>query len=315
LVRGGRFGLSFDGSAAWGNQNFGVQVTGTGSRVVGALVSGNNGPGIIVDGGTGVAISDCVVGLSAGQTGALPNTRSGISVTSSAKHTIVHNNTIGGNRDFGLQIWGNMAWVEGNRVGVDETTQVALGNLLGGVYVVSNNVTIISNVVSGNLGSGVVMLGSFGLARGNVIGMDASRTLALPNRNKACFISGSFCTLDANYFPSTTSNPIGIESIRCLQFINSFKIKLVDACLFLPRWCSILVSGWNATITGNQIGVQASTAQLQFARKHATAVYCYVAHGAVLLFVFFFSFSIFFSSFFFLSFIFFNFFFPFFYFL
>ena len=206
LVRGGWFGVSPDGMSAWGNQNFGVQLTGVGSSITRALVSGNKGHGIVLDSSENITVANCVVGLSALENIALPNSQYGVHITFSATRASVLNSTISGNGQFGIFSQGLLAWIEGNRVGVDSTTQIAFANILGGVSVFSSNATIFENVVSGNFGSGISIMGTFVVAKCNIFGMDLSKTVALPNHNKACFISGSFCVVDNNFFAESTLN-------------------------------------------------------------------------------------------------------------
>ncbi len=113
-------------------------------------------------------------------------------------------NVISGNNTNGLEIAGNPApnvLVAGNYIGVDVTGAAPLGNGNQGINLDSNNVTIggsapgAGNVISANGGIGLVLGSSAGsmvaIVQGNLIGTDASGTIAMGNGDRAIHVGAA----------------------------------------------------------------------------------------------------------------------------
>ena len=97
-------------------------------------------------------------------------------------------NLISGNSGYGILVSGmqtTLTQIVGNLIGVDPTGAVARPNLLDGIALVGGaNHEIVgpSNLISGNLGNGIEILGGSGdLIAGNAIGTNLARSLPIGN--------------------------------------------------------------------------------------------------------------------------------------
>lgn len=183
----------------------GIKLWNTASSVIGGdtnadrnVIAGNTGYGIyILDSATNVVRGNYIGVKDDGLT-ALPNS-SGVYVSNSTGNTIGgstagRRNVISGNTSNGVYVVGNENVVMGNYVGTDISGTVAIpnGNIgvrigNGGEAVSSGNIIGGSAAGQGNLISGN---GSYGIQavvsdlttiQGNTIGLDASKTAAIPN--------------------------------------------------------------------------------------------------------------------------------------
>src|SRR5262249_5164703 len=140
---------------------------------LGNTISGNNGDGILLQGGSNIAIqNNNTIGLNRVQTAALGNAGNGIhaeAVESDGDHTPVTEltisvggavgNTISANKRHGIDLNGtNGATIQGNWIGTNGAGTVALGNGGDGIQLGDgdSSVTIGSllagpnNIISGN---------------------------------------------------------------------------------------------------------------------------------------------------------------------
>jgi hypothetical protein len=99
-------------------------------------------------------------------------------------------NVISGNLGDGLFISASRILIQGNLIGTDASGSQALGNVNGlslSAFAFSNTVggaeAGAGNLISGNLGDGIVLAGGSNLVQGNRVGADASGTRPLGNRN------------------------------------------------------------------------------------------------------------------------------------
>ena len=177
------------------------------------MISGNNGDGVEINGSgtTGNVVAGNLIGTDVTGTVALGNLVHGVLIDTNASGNLIGGTTasarniISANADSGVQIYdANDNLVEGNFIGTDRTGTVALGNNqgsgtngfeFGGVtldYGSSGNTvggltatpgTGAGNVISGNTFAGVLnyFAGSNNLIAGNLIGTDATGTVALGN--------------------------------------------------------------------------------------------------------------------------------------
>ncbi|MEZ4087646.1 MAG: S-layer homology domain-containing protein [Candidatus Gracilibacteria bacterium] len=201
LIQNNYVGLNVHGNAL-GNGNFGVLIQGTtsGVKLQNNVVSGNIGPGVVISDGSNISIEGNLIGTSPDGLSARPNDDQGIlNFTSFANLRIggadpSQRNIISGNNATGILIVGDgkVLIIEGNYVGTDITGGSALPNGESGIIVADlpKGVRIggispgSGNVVSGNIGvdsHGILVLASGSIIQGNIVGLDASGTSALPN--------------------------------------------------------------------------------------------------------------------------------------
>jgi titin len=211
VIQGNYVGVAADGGSKLGNSGFGISVaTGSDRAILGGtapgagnVVSGNSRHGVrfaVSSDGVvqGNFIGTDATGLKAiGNTGAGPLSGIGLSIENSSN--ILVGGTVPGARNViaanvnGIAITGTTPAAQFNRVqgnyvglGADGTTK--LGNTSQGIAVTGPNNTIggstsgSGNVISGNGTNGVSILASAGnVVQGNLIGTDASGTLARGN--------------------------------------------------------------------------------------------------------------------------------------
>jgi hypothetical protein len=211
--------LALDGSQA-GAEAVGLDLKASGSTLAGLIVDSFNGGGVLIDGGSGDAISGDYIGESATGAAALGNGGFGVKLQGGA-----HGNTIGGasgasrniisaNQGAGVVITG--AGTSGNTVyndyiGVDWTGKLALGNTGDGVDIQagasSNTIggaTIGINVISGNGQNGIAVAGAGTTGnsiQGSYIGTDATGTAVVANHSIGVLIQSG---ATANIIGGTT---------------------------------------------------------------------------------------------------------------
>jgi hypothetical protein len=200
------------GTSSCGNLNRGILVVGTTGHVIGTgtaaarnLISGNSGRGIDINAGGSASINGNFIGTNAAGTGDLGNLSHGISIVNSSGSSIGQSgrNIISGNNGSGIFISGDIGTpasnnvVTSNYIGTDVGGDTALGNNGSGVVVMDANNTIggsgaLRNIISGNNFNGVSISGSLAtgnVVQGNFIGVGASGTSSVPNRESGVQIS------------------------------------------------------------------------------------------------------------------------------
>jgi len=209
VVQGNLCGTDISGKSSLGNSLAGIVVL----RALGNLIGGTNSTTantISANGQSGVLLSTNSfnnqilgnrIGVDSSASRPLGNTLNGISVQA-ASWNVIGANVISGNRVYGCEISlgssGNL--LQSNRIGTDATGQFAIGNSNSGVRIDASFNTVggadanEGNVVSGNLGHGIFLVGSLAqsnIVQGNFIGLDASGTRALGNSLAGVTISGA----------------------------------------------------------------------------------------------------------------------------
>ncbi len=209
VVQGNKIGTDVTGSHALGNSYDGVEIDsgavgntiGGTSQGAGNVISGNGGGVDIIGPGTNdVVLEGNQIGTNAAGTQGVSNGAWGVYVQDSADDLVL-DNLISGNHQGGLAFRGidsQNELVQGNDIGTDITGTLPLGNEYSGIYVgdwgvsgdPASNVTIggtaagAGNVISDNGEWGVWISGagvSGVVVEGNMIGTDASGTVALGN--------------------------------------------------------------------------------------------------------------------------------------
>ena len=218
-IEGNRIGTNAGGTTAQGNADDGVDVFGADDNSIGGtdvgarnLISGNGGDGVQIVGGLGTTGNEVLgnyIGTNKNGTSALGNSGEGVLVFSVKDNTVGGTangagNLISGNQDDGIEITGNLATdnqISGNFVGTDVDGTSDLGNTDDGVEISSgaddNRVGGAAsgerNVISGNGGNGVQIIG--GLAAkgnevlGNFVGTSITGNAALGNSGDGVHIS------------------------------------------------------------------------------------------------------------------------------
>jgi titin len=204
VVSGDYIGTDVTGLLAFPNRQRGVYVNGASNNTIGGsdagsgdVISSNGYAGILIVGGSNNVIQGSKIGTDVTGTKSLGNEGSGIRLDHATQTQIggtsaSARNIVSGNERSGIHLdvgsTGNV--VQGNYIGTDVSGTVALANSWRGIDVASaSNNTIggtasgASNVISGNLGSGVVLRdGTSGtVVQHNFIGTDVAGIHVLGN--------------------------------------------------------------------------------------------------------------------------------------
>ncbi|MFY9551612.1 MAG: IPT/TIG domain-containing protein [Thermoanaerobaculia bacterium] len=192
-IAGDRIGTNAAGTLALPNGSSGVAIlTGTGNTIGSAiagdtLISGS-GDGVALSGtSSGTVVTGCWIGLNAAGTAAVPNVGQGVNVGGSNGNTIGPANVISGNAMSGvLLITGSTGnTVTGNFIGTNAAGTAAVGNLFNGVIASGADANTIGpiNLISGNGTNGVRLRSGAAnnVVKGNLVGVNAAVTAALPN--------------------------------------------------------------------------------------------------------------------------------------
>jgi hypothetical protein len=193
VIQANYLGTDLTGTRDLGNRYYGVYVNGGANNLVGGtgststrnVISGNDGTGVAIRGGTATLnrVVGNFIGTSSTGQSALGN-GTGVVIDNAPNNQIGDvtpgaANVISGNGGDGVNIRGTTGTdnrVVGNRIGTDPTGLRAVGNFHG-VLVNGAAFNLISdNMISGNRGSGVVLMGETTTATRvlrNSIGTDA----------------------------------------------------------------------------------------------------------------------------------------------
>ena len=203
-VIGNYIGTDVGGTLALPNGGGGIVLSSSNNTIGGAtaalrnVVSGNQGSGININGGSGNIVRGNYVGLNASGAAAIGNTPFGISVFNSQSNVIGGSGPGEGNVvsasssiNIGLQGSANNNTLQGNLVGTDATGSDAVGTNQSGIYLIGSSNNLIGgtsagarNVVAGSTGTAQLVLsgGSDGNnVQGNYIGPNVAGTAAIPN--------------------------------------------------------------------------------------------------------------------------------------
>ena len=238
VVQGNYIGLNAAGASALGNNNNGIMINGGGGNLVGGpgnarnFISGNGVSGIFLNGGGAArnVISNNYIGTDNSGELAVSNANDGITVSGAPSNTI-SGNVISGNGTNGVYLAGAGAagnTLTGNFIGTDVAGTLALGNHSTGVAISSGSGNRVGfwNVISGNFANGLFITGGAvgNLVQGNVIGLSAAGTNALPNGFNGISISGASLNIIGgtvstarNLISGNSNNGIGIYVVTDVQ--------------------------------------------------------------------------------------------------
>jgi titin len=238
VVQGNYIGISATGASALGNQNRGVMIDGGSGNLIGGpggarnFISGNGDSGVYLHGAAAGQniIQNNFIGTGYSGELVVGNANDGITVDGAPSNAVI-GNVISGNGTNGVFLAGagtvgNI--VAGNFIGTDAAGILALGNHNAGVLIsaASGNLIGGSNVISGNPLGGILLTGDAGgnLVQGNVIGLSAAGTNALPNGGNGISISGASSntvggavSAARNLISGNANNGIGIYMVTDVQ--------------------------------------------------------------------------------------------------
>ena len=188
-----------------------------------------------------LSIVGCLIGVEPDGTTAAGNKQDGIVITEAESVQIGgtkfwERNIVSGNDGTGIDIRSNVirdVRVINNFIGTDITGTVAIPNDDEGIQCTRvDEVKIFDNLISGNDSIGLQVAGDGVVVQGNIIGLDASGTVGLPNRLGGLKVNGAF---DSDVL-------IGGSFMGQGNVISGNRVENVD------------LSGNGVTLTGNMIG-------------------------------------------------------------
>jgi parallel beta-helix repeat protein len=273
VVQGNYIGISANGASALGNNVNGITIDGSSGNLIGGpsgarnFISGNGVSGVFLN-GAGAAQNviqgnyigtDISGGLVAG------NANDGITMSGAPSNTI-SGNLISGNGTNGVFLAGAGASgnvLAANFIGTDAAGKVALGNYNAGVTISAGNANLIgaSNVISGNLANGIFLTGGAGgnLVQGNVIGLSAAGTNALPNGFNGISIGGASSNIIGgtvsvarNLISGNANNGIGILMVT--DVLNTVVGNYIGTDVTGTRAVSNALAGVRVQACSNLIG-------------------------------------------------------------
>jgi parallel beta-helix repeat protein len=174
-VQGNIVGLDATGRKPVGNAQGGLAcATGSGSTIIVNNTVSSNGFGLHLLSPNN-RVQGNIIGLDlAGQTAA-GNAHDGILCERGSDNATIVGNTIGGNGGYGVLLSSPGGWVQGNVIGLDLAGTAVIGNGQDGLACTADgNAVIVTNVISGNNGSGVRLQSPGSRVHGNIIGLDVT---------------------------------------------------------------------------------------------------------------------------------------------
>ncbi len=211
VVVGNFIGTNAAGTEAVPNGNAGVELdSSTSGNTIGGtaaalrnIISGNAEQGVLLNGSgvTGNVVEGNYIGTDVTGTVAIANSGAGVKLEGGAANNTIGGTTAGagnlvsGGASYGIRITGAGSTgnvVAGNLIGTNSSGESALPNALDGVYIdsaasgntIGGTASGARNVISGNTDDGIEINGTGttgNVVAGNLIGTDATGTVAIPN--------------------------------------------------------------------------------------------------------------------------------------
>ncbi len=209
IINTGAPGIELNGAGA-GPTAIGIWIRASGCVVQGLVINRFQEAGIRIDTGGGNTIINNFIGTNVAGTAALPNFNRGILIVGTTGNfigngTVAGRNIISGNSGRGIDInAGGSATVSGNYIGTNAAGTGKIPNNSHGIEIVDSSgstiggtTAITRNVISGNDGDGVLIIGDIGLpasnnvVSGNYIGVDSTGGVVLNNTGSGVTVQGS----------------------------------------------------------------------------------------------------------------------------
>ncbi|HEY6563003.1 MAG TPA: right-handed parallel beta-helix repeat-containing protein, partial [Pirellulaceae bacterium] len=217
IVSGNFIGTDVMGALDLGNSDHGVSMIGGTGNVIGGglaatrnLISGNAGSGVRAFSAPTTMITGNFIGTDRGGDQGLGNSGPGVQLSDAPGSNVgsagEQRNVISGNGADGVFVFlSDNVSVTNNLVGTDLSGAAALPNRNGVVVDTSNDVTVIGNLVSGNLQAGIQTLFSDATTiQGNRVGTDVNGIGPLGNGAQGIFLNeGSTSATVGGTLPGT----------------------------------------------------------------------------------------------------------------
>lgn len=227
------------------------------------VINGFTSEGILIEDpqATDNVITGCFIGLTASGDEACGNSYRGILIRFSASHNRIggaspeERNIISGNYEGGIGGEGNSNLIVGNFIGTDVSGTKSVGNSSSGIAFEGSNYRIIGNLIFANGGDGIWIggsnhqIGGYSAEERNIIsGNDGCGIQMIGNSN---LIVNNFIGTDVSGTKSVGNNGSGI-AIVCTDAVNN---RIIDNVISANEWDGIQL--WAADdndLQGNLIG-------------------------------------------------------------
>ena len=233
MISGSRLGVDAAGNTApnatgvtvmgGSEDHVGLSVSGGGN-----LISGNTQAGVHVTGSADhTHFANNLIGTGPVGAGSVPN-GTGILVDGSAANTLIGSrfagtrNFVSGNKGTGIAVAGSAhdVSVSGDSIGLDvfsfrdpnstgvEVSSSGTGNVIGGP--VGGD----GNVLSGNDGNGISLIGTLATVEGNIIGLETGGDLPRANGQAGVFLAGTQNVVTGNVISSNDHNGVQLSGVQ-----------------------------------------------------------------------------------------------------
>ncbi len=250
LIDTNRIGTDISGLIARPNQLSGIyDDQGVTTIIKNNLISGNTLDGITLDESQGTQVTNQnLVGTDATGSLALPNGANGIYLKDYTQSATIDQNVISGNLADGIFLDGGnntSNTITRNKIGVDTTGTVALGNGDDGIQIVQASANTIGglipadgrNIISANDGHGInIQSADNTLMYSNYIGLDVSGAGSLGNGGDGIHINGP-SSVNNVISPVVTVDPQPEQFISCNSgdgiFINDSSNTIIGPTTYI----------------------------------------------------------------------------------
>ncbi len=203
-ISGNYIGTNYTGFAKLSNTSAGVHVQAGYKNMIGGptnayanIISGNDGPGVLMEGGAANIVSHNSIGVNLNGGAALGNNEAGVKIAGWSDENEINSNHLSGNKGAGIVLTSRNGYLPfhnviiGNVIGLNFAMNAPLPNTGEGIFLYNAENTWIggttfdsSNVISGNSGPGIQIEGDSAWDNsvwGNYIGTNQEGTAAIPN--------------------------------------------------------------------------------------------------------------------------------------
>jgi parallel beta-helix repeat protein len=279
LISGNRIGTDPGGTSDRGNTGAGISVVSSDENTIRAnLISGNDGDGVSLVSARLNIFTGNTIGAKAGITGAALGNLNGITLDQNSLDNTIGPavnvtsdvNIIAGNNSNGIVIRGHNNLVRSNYIGHNGVDAIPNGN--DGIFIQNGAANIIggtsyftTNVISGNLGNGIEVIGAGASGNqliGNFIGTRLGPSDPLPNNANGILIdvAANLTTIGGtNTFSNLPQNFIAFNKGDGIRVNRGFNTKVIGNYIHDNLGAGVFVNdpgvvlGDGTFISGNRI--------------------------------------------------------------
>jgi hypothetical protein len=280
VVQGNYIGVDATALVPLPNQGAGMLISETAEILIGGgesrfgnIISGNLGYGIGMVFARQISVQANVIGLNHTGTAALANRGAGVLLSDCWENLIGgaepgERNIVSGNHNSGIQLDGVMSTgntIQGNFVGTTVSGDAAAPNLAGVVLNGALDNAIQNNVISGNASTGLQIGGRSNVVVGNLIGIDASGSIAIPNGGDGIFMYLDDSTIGAtepesrNVISGNGGHGIQLPNLDASHNViqgNYIGLNAAGASAIPNQGFGIVTAARETTIGGSEAGAR-----------------------------------------------------------